>query len=257
MRFHGKPAAIPQVILDTASMDSPKTMRTKALRSLGSQAFEAMHAARLRDGRSLGQMLSQAIRSSIQLVMVIGGLVVFFAVAMEMMSSAHLMQIMYNGINTILQLFGLPTALSPAVAGGIFEVTLGAKAAGGAGASISLMYKTAIAAFILSWAGLSVHAQIVSLLHHTNLRYLPFCMARLLHGLLAAVAVWILWEPMQAYRESSVATFLNEIQPTSSVPDLWRTMITWNVAAFISILLCLILFYALHLVVKQCMKWLK
>jgi sporulation integral membrane protein YlbJ len=253
MRLHGKHAAIPLAPLTTTSNASPK----KTLRSLSLQAFEAMHAARLHDGRTLGQMLNQAIRSSIQLVMVIGGLVVFFAVIMEMMSSAHLMQMIYAGIDHLLQLFGLPTALSPAVVGGAFEVTIGVKAAGGAPPSISLMHKTAIAAFLLSWAGLSVHAQITSLLHHTNLRYLPFCMARLLHGLLAAIAVWMLWKPMQLNRDSAVAAFLNEIHATPSVLDLWGTMIIWNTVAFISLLLCFILFYVVYLAVKQCMKWLK
>ncbi|NHN33491.1 sporulation integral membrane protein YlbJ [Paenibacillus agricola] len=257
MRFHGEHATSTSLQAASLAASTAPPAPPRTIRQFGSQAFEAMHTARLRDGRSLGQMLSQAIRSSIQLVMVIGGLVVFFAVVMEMMSSAHLMQALYIGLDAILHLLGLPTALSPAVAGGLFEVTLGAKAAGAADTSISLMHKTAIAAFILSWAGLSVHAQVVSLLQHTNLRYLPFCMARMLHGLLAAMAVLLLWKPLQGYRDLPAAAFFNKIDTISSIPELWGNMVTWNVVAFLSILLCLILFYALHIAVKHCMKWLK
>ncbi|WP_375142998.1 hypothetical protein [Paenibacillus sp. D2_2] len=36
------------------------------------------------------------------------------------------------------------------------------------------MFKAAAAAFILSWGGLSVHAQVASILNDTDLRYLPF-----------------------------------------------------------------------------------
>lgn len=172
------------------------------------------------------------------------------------MTSIQVMPIVYKGIDVVLQLFGVPTALSEAVAGGIFEVTLGAKAAGSAPAPISLMHKAAIAAFILSWAGLSVHAQIISILHHTNLRYFPFVMARLIHGLLAATAVILLWEPMQSYR-GATALSLPVMSLSTSLPTKPSSVLTWITAACIGVLLGLLMFYALHLAVKQCMKWLK
>jgi sporulation integral membrane protein YlbJ len=249
MRFHGKRRPDDAAAPVSVFLQAPS-------RGLWVRAFDAMHAARLKDGRSLGEMLNQAVKSGLQLVFVIGGLVVFFAVVMEVLASAHMMNILYAGINALLQWFGIATELSEAVANGLFEVTLGAKAAGGAGAHISLMHKTAIAAFILSWAGLSVHAQIVSLLHQTNLRYLPFLAARLVHGLLAAAAVFMLWEPMQPSR-STVAAFIPAINPASPIRHMWHFVLTWSAGAFIGLLILSILFYGLHLVVKQCMKWLK
>lgn len=249
MRFHGGSAS------KKVTEPAPQTASHTSTRLL-TRAFKAMHRARLLDGRSLGEMLRQAVQSSLQLVMVIGGLVVFFAVVIEIMTSIQVMPIVYKGIDVVLQLFGVPTALSEAVAGGIFEVTLGAKAAGSAPAPISLMHKAAIAAFILSWAGLSVHAQIISILHHTNLRYFPFVMARLIHGLLAATAVILLWEPMQSYR-GATALSLPVMSLSTSLPTKPSSVLTWITAACIGVLLGLLLFYALHLAVKQCMKWLK
>ncbi|MEK3720446.1 sporulation integral membrane protein YlbJ [Paenibacillus sp. FSL H8-0034] len=250
MRFHGGSAS------KKVTEPAPQTAGHTSSRLL-TRAFKAMHRARLLDGRSLGEMLRQAVQSSLQLVMVIGGLVVFFAVVIEIMTSIQVMPIVYKGINAVLQLFGVPTALSEAVAGGLFEVTLGAKAAGSAPASISLMHKAAIAAFILSWAGLSVHAQIISILHHTNLRYFPFVMARLIHGLLAATAVILLWEPMQSYRGATALSLPVMSLSTAALPTKPSSVLTWIAAACIGVLLGLLMFYALHLAVKQCMKWLK
>ncbi|NOU95805.1 sporulation integral membrane protein YlbJ [Paenibacillus sp. LMG 31456] len=248
MRFHGGKSAVmtpePLPIMQKGN---------KASRSILIRAFDAMHTARMLDGRSLDEMLQQAVRTGLQLNLVVGGLVVFFSVVMEVMTSAHIMSIFYIGINSVLQLFNVPIELSKAVANGIFEVTLGAKAAGGAGAHIDLVFKTAIAAFVLSWAGLSVHAQIVSLLHHTNLRYLPFITARLLHGLMASTAVFILWEPMQPYR-ATVAAFIPQIDVTSPVSTLWRYTIPWGIASFAGAFIVLALLYLLHVIVKQCMK---
>src|SRR5699024_9889826 len=60
----------------------------------------------------------------------------------------------------------------------------------------------AIASVVLAWAGLSVHAQIVSLLNHTNLRYAPFVFARALHAVLAFLLVIIFWKPLYAASSS-------------------------------------------------------
>lgn len=50
--------------------------------------------------------------------------------------------------------------------------------------------------FILSWGGLSVHAQVASILNGTGLRYLPFMAARLVHALLSAGLLLLLWKPV-------------------------------------------------------------
>ncbi|MGG2201755.1 hypothetical protein [Paenibacillus validus] len=85
----------------------------------------------------------------------------------------------------MLQGAGIPSVLAEAVVNGFFEVTLGAKEAGSA-IGIPPMYKAAIAAWVLSWAGLSVHAQIVSVLHRTPVSlHAVLHFARFVHGLLA------------------------------------------------------------------------
>ncbi|TBL73995.1 sporulation integral membrane protein YlbJ [Paenibacillus thalictri] len=212
---------------------------------IGLRALKAMHAARLADGRPLGAMLQQAVRSSLQLIMVIGGLVVFFSVIMEIMTAGRIMSLLYMLSDSVLRLLQIPQPLSEAVINGLFEVTLGAKAAGEAGEGLALVHKAAIAAFVLSWSGLSVHAQIVSLLHHTNLRYMPFLLSRLAHGLLATAAVYALWEPLAGLRKDS-AVFLPLIDPVTP----WSNMVRWIVpstgiafAASIAVLIVLFLIF--------------
>lgn len=169
------------------------------------RALRAMHRARLADGRPFGTLLGQAVTNSLQMILVIGGLVVFFSVVIEVMTLAHVMNGLYAVVRSVFHLFAIRPDLSQAVVNGIFEVTLGAKAAGTAGSGVPLVSRVAIAALVLSWGGLSVHAQVVSLLHRTNLRYAPFVLARLLHALLACGLVFALWEPLQPLRGSTAA----------------------------------------------------
>lgn len=196
MRFHGRK----EIEATTSrSENKRKTSRMKA-------ALQAMHAARARDGRDLGTLLAQAIQSSLQLIIVVGGLVVFFSVFLEMWTQAGAIPLLTRGVNELLAVMGMPEELSTALMGGLFEVTLGARYAGEASAAIPLMYKAAAAAFILSWGGLSVHAQIVSILNTTKLRYWPFAMARFIHGVLAAGLVLLLWNTLMGSEPSGTVT---------------------------------------------------
>ncbi|MDQ1912000.1 sporulation integral membrane protein YlbJ [Paenibacillus sp. GD4] len=249
MRFHGK--ASPGNHVQEAV---EKQVRKHSLpKNIWLRAFEAMHEARMQDGRTLGKMLQQAVGSGLQLIFVVGGLVVFFSVVMEVMTSGHIMGYLYILINSILQFVGMPLGLSQAVANGIFEVTLGAKAAGGA-EGVPLVYKAAIAAWVLSWAGLSVHAQVVSILHHTNLRYLPFVLARILHSILAGLLVLLLWEPLTPYSET-IAALVPKPDVTTPVATFWTHTVPIAGLGFLVVLGCLLLLSLLVTLGKRCMKW--
>jgi len=110
---------------------------------------------------------------------------------------------------SILQLFGLSPHLAPSFVNGTFEVTLGAKAAAteASDAGLPLVDRVAAAAFILSWAGLSVHAQVAGLMSRTAWRYLPFAQARLIHGFMATALVYLIW-PLFRTDEAAVAPAL-------------------------------------------------
>ncbi|MBW4080927.1 sporulation integral membrane protein YlbJ [Paenibacillus sp. S150] len=159
-------------------------------------ALRSMAEARRRDGRSLGELLKGAVQSSLQLIIVVGGLVVFFNVLMELMDRAGIMSALFSFTGELLTLAGFPAELSSALVSGLFEVTLGARSAGAAAASVPLQFKVAAAACVLSWGGLSVHAQVASILNGTGLRYLPFLAARLVHAFLSAGLVMLLWNPV-------------------------------------------------------------
>ncbi|WP_341279108.1 sporulation integral membrane protein YlbJ [Paenibacillus sp. FSL H8-0537] len=168
-------------------LQHPRSLRRSRL----AEALKAMHEARLLDRRGLGQLLQEAIQSALRLMIVVGGLVVFFSVIMEMLTSAGLITVLAAMLRQLFELVGLPPALADAAIFGLFEVTLGARAAGEAGTG--LLHQTAIAAWVLSWGGLSVHAQVASLVSKTDMRYKPLMLARLLHGFIAFGLVYALW----------------------------------------------------------------
>lgn len=252
MRFHGgrKPASSsPGQAPAAATADGRPLGRRKNL--LG-RSFRAMHKARLLDGRPLGLLLRQAVASSLKLIMVVGGLMVFFSAFLGALRSSGLLQLITRPLSSLLELIGLPGALSDSLAGGIFEVTLGASSAGLA-EGVPLLHRLAAAAFVLSWAGLSVHAQVVSLLTRTTLRYWPFLLARLVHGVLAAAFVFLLAGTLGPSAAASsglsraLPAFLDRSGPADAADWLTRfAPLPASAIAFAGILLLLVFFIFLQ-----------
>jgi len=180
MRFHARNAP-----LTPAASAQTENILACAVRN--------MHRARLENWKPFGEMLRSASVSAFRLVFGIGGLVVFFSVFIEIMAQTNVLRSMSELLSSLLSAIGLPPALSVPFINGLFEVTLGVKAAGSA-SGVALIFLVAAAAFILSWAGLSVHAQIVSLMSHTGMRYGPFLAARLAHAVCAMAMVFVLWD---------------------------------------------------------------
>ncbi|MFB5677125.1 sporulation integral membrane protein YlbJ [Paenibacillus terreus] len=166
------------------------------------EALQAMHQARMEDGRPFGEMLRDSVISSLKLIIVVGGLVVFFCVLLESLNHSGLMHWLYRCADMVLTGVGMPTALGDAIVGGIFEVTLGASSAGAA-SGVPLAYKAAAAVFVLSWGGLSVHAQITSILNDTNLRYPPFLLARAVHSVISPVLLLLMWKPLMGNSDAA------------------------------------------------------
>ncbi|UVI31405.1 sporulation integral membrane protein YlbJ [Paenibacillus spongiae] len=189
MRFHDRKG--PESSPPPAPAQSGTGRRPTRLK----QAIVAMHQARLLDGRAVGTLLQEAVQAALRLMIVVGGLVVFFSVVMELLTMVGVIGMIAELFRIVMSTFGMPASLSEAVVNGLFEVTLGARTAGES-ISSGLVHQAAIAAFILSWGGLSVHAQVVSLLSRTDLRYRPFLIARLVHGVIAVILVYILWNSL-------------------------------------------------------------
>lgn len=188
MRYHIAPS--PSSILPPST--SVKQAISDEALPLLVRAFWSMHTARQQDGRSFSMLLQDSILSSLQLITVIGGMVVFFSVVMELWFTIGAFHIWEQILQYVLKMIQLPQALSTSISEGIFEVTLGVKRVGTA-TDVQTHVKVVVAAWILSWGGLSVHAQIISLTSECDLRYMPFLLARCIHSFLAAIVAAFLY----------------------------------------------------------------
>lgn len=89
------------------------------------------------------------------------------------------------------------------------------------GAAVGMRTELALAAFMLGWAGLSVHCQVLSFIGRSGLSTKTYILGKLLHGAISAALVWCvsgalgLAKPVSAYLAEQVAGAASMTLPTA------------------------------------------
>lgn len=89
----------------------------------------------------------------------------------------------------LLKGLGMERAAAESLVTGAIELTSGVWSLRDAGADFSS--RLALSAFMLGWAGLSVHCQVMSFIEDSGLRKSTYFAGKLLHGLLSAAIIWL------------------------------------------------------------------
>ncbi|MFF2457365.1 sporulation integral membrane protein YlbJ [Peribacillus simplex] len=158
-------------------------------------AFSQMHRTRIKETRPFGRLLGDAVLSSIQTLLMIGGFIILFSVVNKLLFHMNITGLLANVVGGILHIFNFPDSLSLPFISGMFEMTLGSKLTSTA-EDATLFQQTVMTSFILAFNGFSIQAQVASIIAATDIRFTPFILARIAHGLLASIITILLWEPL-------------------------------------------------------------
>ena len=136
------------------------------------RAILDMHNKRI-SNKNFGIIFTNAIINSINTLLLILGVVTTFLI-----------------ISTIIDNNFHPSLSTKTIISSVLEMTQGLKHA--SLLNISDFNKTIIITMILSFGGLSVHTQIISILSDTKIKYTPFLIARILHVIISFILCFIL-----------------------------------------------------------------
>lgn len=146
------------------------------------EAVRKMHRVRIQNAQPLGEQLSEIITQSAQTLCIIGGYIILFSVLTTMLELLSFQTIMTAVLHPIFDLFNISSNIIPPLITGLLEITLGTKQFA---TSSNLSFSTEIigVCLLLGFNGLSVHAQVASIISTTDLRYLPYFIGRIIHSL--------------------------------------------------------------------------
>lgn len=191
MSAHYISALLTGLILRFYKKDAPITKSPPSTEGTFSRAVKALNSARAADNRPVGQILGDAVRDSVNTLLLIGGFIILFSVIIQMLNTTGFISYLSIAIGYILIPLGLSTTLTPSIISGLFEISLGTQMASEAMAPLD--QRLIIASAIIAWSGLSVHAQVAAMIQGTDISIGPYIRSRLLHAILAgAITAYLL-----------------------------------------------------------------
>ncbi len=224
-RFHGRSR-------DTFSRDHPVATGNIIIR-----AFRALYAAHKEDKRTTGQLLGDAVKSSMNTILLIGGFIIVFSVFIRIMTIVGITTLLNGMFASLLSLINYNTNLAPALVSGLFEIDLGTLAVSQAAAP--LIEKVAIASAIIAWSGLSVHGQVASIVIESGIRMTPYIVGRLLHAILAAFMTILLLNSGQSVTQLLVIPVSLSMSQSNSL-SFWLLRLeqtTYQIGILLSLLI--------------------
>lgn len=132
-----------------------------------------------------------AVRSGLVGIGNISAFVIFFAVAINLLFASGALGALSRGIAALLTPFGIDSGSINRLLVGVIEMTSGLTSLKGAAESMNA--RLSMAAFLLGWAGVSVHCQVLSFIGDSGLSLMPYLCGKLLHAILSTVYIAVLF----------------------------------------------------------------
>lgn len=161
------------------------------------RAFAELHETRIKDNRPIGKLLGDAVRSSIETLLMIGGFIILFSVINQLLFVLKITPFLGELAGLFFKFIMLPVSLTVPFISGLFEITLGSQLVSEVKDS-TLLQQAMIVSMIIGFNGFSVQAQVASILAQTDISFKPYLFARVFHGLFACFYTSILWKYLYA-----------------------------------------------------------
>lgn len=154
----------------------PKVQLPTSHQQLLTQANQALHQHRQEQPLSIGKIMGDAIHSAFVSILTIAGFIVIFSVLTRMFSYWGGMEILAQMFLPFTHLLGLSPQVVTGLSQGLFEMTLGCQSI--AGTSADLASQLTALVLITAFSGISIIAQIMSIMASVPIRWKRFLLCR-------------------------------------------------------------------------------
>lgn len=150
-----------------------------------------------------GKLLGDAIKNSLNNILAVGGFIIVFSVLTRMLTIWGFIDCLAVMLLKILGVTGLGYGQIYGLCMGILEMTIGAKTAiaSDSGNALPLLI---VVSSILAFSGLSIIAQIMSIMAGTNVRWSFYLLSRFLQVIFSCIITWIAYQIAMIWGLASV-----------------------------------------------------
>ena len=182
---------------------------------------------------------THSITDSLSSILNICSFVLFFTVFLRCLSLSGLLPALSGLMAGLLSPTGLTQTFFQQLLTGMIELSSGVSSLIG---TQTLSRQVSLAAFMLGWAGLSVHCQVLSFLGECGLSAKTYLFGKLLHGIFSAILTNLALRAL-SIEQSAAHCFTHQMEPISSLNlihslslSLICTVLCWSLFFFLTIL---------------------
>ena len=188
---------------------------------------------------SFSEAFTQGVKNAFQSTLNICAFVIFFTVVIRLMFLTGVISYLSGFLSWLFRDFHVPENMIESILTGLIEMTSGVWSLRDMASSLGS--RLSMAAFILGWAGLSVHCQVLSFIGSSGLATKTYFFGKLLHGMLSALMVYLLsmflsWDaPVSTYLANEVSTIAELDFHRAFSVSLGSAFILWGVLTVFSV----------------------
>lgn len=145
---------------------------------------------RKKDGRGIGMLMGDAVKNGVNLILMIGGFIILFSVIAGMLKISGFLSFISGLLSRAVPFVTVTPDIVSGFLIGFLEVTNGAKAC--AALDIPLISKAMMVSFMIGFGGLSINAQVMSVISGTDLKFGIYFLVKLIQGIAASIYSYIL-----------------------------------------------------------------
>ncbi len=204
------------------------------------RAYQAMCRHRQIENKSFGHILGESINNSMQSILQIGGFIILFCVLVEIAKVTQLLNFLVLLFTPIITKFNIDINIVQGFLIGLLEVTNGANILGAE--EFSKLQVLSVAA-IVSFGGISIHAQSINFLSKTDINIYLYIISKLIHTINTVILGLIIY-PIFNFKISSTITaynpnYFNKLDAFvfSTTIFTFSIIITFVISIFLNIIL--------------------
>lgn len=174
-----------------------------------------------------------SVKSSFQTTLNICGFVIFFTIFIKLLFLSGFLPFLASGIGAVFSPLGFDKAWAERLLTGAIELTSGVWSLQGAASELSR--SMAMAAFMLGWAGLSIHCQVLSFIGASGLSVRTYIYGKILQGCIAAVFTYFI-SRVFVFDLPAAAYLARQVTALASVSFTYAALISCLSAALLLLL---------------------
>ncbi len=161
----------------------------KQSQGLLQKGFASLIEAQGTNDKSIGTLISDAIKNSLNNILAISGFIVIFSIITRMFTVWGLMDVLAESLVNLFSNFNISYQLAYGLGMGIFEITIGANTVT-LSSQAQILHQLIAVSLIMAFSGFSVIAQVMSVMAGTPVRLSFYLLSRFIQMILSVIITY-------------------------------------------------------------------